>query len=107
MKREAHLIYEICTRELENTTQRYKDASDREKLRTEESERACTRLNYQLEQADIRIQTLESMDQDVAYMLLTNECRYWRNLYRDIEATKVTDLHIIQDLQGLYADWKG
>lgn len=61
MKREACLISEIRSRELENTIKRYKDALDREKLRTEESERAYTRLNYQLEQANIRIQTFESM----------------------------------------------
>ncbi|XP_050876943.1 uncharacterized protein LOC127080673 [Lathyrus oleraceus] len=41
MKREAHLISEIHTYELENTIQRYKDALDREKLRIEESGRAC------------------------------------------------------------------
>lgn len=49
MKREARLISEICIRELENTIQKYKDTLECEKLRTEESERVCTRLKYQLE----------------------------------------------------------
>lgn len=47
------------------------------------------------------------MDHDVAYMLLSNECRYWRKLYKYIKVTKAEDLHIIQDLQGLYVEWKG
>ncbi|XP_050875865.1 uncharacterized protein LOC127079525, partial [Lathyrus oleraceus] len=68
MKREARLISEIRTRELENTIQKYKDTLEREKLKTEE---------------------------------------YWRNLYRDIEVTKAEDVRIIQDLQGLYTEWKG
>ncbi|XP_050883714.1 uncharacterized protein LOC127086928 [Lathyrus oleraceus] len=107
MKREARITSEIRTCELENTIQKYKDTLEREKLRTEESERVCTRLKYQLEQADARIQALEGGDQDVAYMMLLGECRYWRNLYRDIEVTKAEDLRIIQDLHGLYTDWKG
>ncbi|XP_050897035.1 protein MAIN-LIKE 1 [Lathyrus oleraceus] len=85
MKREARLISEIRTRELENTIQKYKDTLEREKLKTEESERVCTRLKYHLERADARIQALEGGDQDAAYMVLLGECRYWRNLYRDIE----------------------
>ena len=40
-------------------------------------------------------------------MVLLGECRYWRNLYRYIEVTKAEDLRIIQDLQGLYTEWKG
>ncbi|XP_050916156.1 uncharacterized protein LOC127131270, partial [Lathyrus oleraceus] len=107
MKREARLISEIRTRELENTIQKYKDALEREKLKTEESERVCTRLKHHLDRADARIQALEGGDQDAAYMVLLNECRYWRNLYRDIEATKAEDVRIIQDLQGLYTEWKG
>lgn len=76
MKKEARLISEIRTRELENTIQTYKDTLDLEQLRTEESGRTCLCLNYQLEQANLRIQALKCMDQDVAYMLLSNECRY-------------------------------
>ncbi|KAI5417924.1 hypothetical protein KIW84_042523 [Lathyrus oleraceus] len=91
MKREARLISEIRTRELENTIQKYKDNLEREKLKTEESERVCTRLIYHLERADARIQALECEDQDAAYMVLLGECRYWRNLYRDIEVTKAED----------------
>ena len=48
MKREARLISEIRTRELENTIQRYKDTLAREQLRTEEAGRACICLNFQL-----------------------------------------------------------
>ncbi|XP_050878259.1 uncharacterized protein LOC127082076, partial [Lathyrus oleraceus] len=107
MKREARLISEIRTRELENTIQKYQDALEREKLKTEESERVCTRLKHHLDRADARIQALEGGDQDAAYMVLLNECRYWRNLYRDIEVTKAEDVRIIQDLQGLYTEWKG
>lgn len=107
MKREARLISEIHTHELENIIQMYKDTLAHEQSRTEESGRACIRLSYQLKQANLRIQALESMDQDVAYMLLSNECIYWRNLYKDIDVTKVEDLCIIQDLQGLYVKWKG
>ncbi|XP_050887708.1 uncharacterized protein LOC127092861 [Lathyrus oleraceus] len=107
MKREAQLISEIRTHELQNTIQKYKDDVEHEKLRTEESERVCTRLNYQLEQANARIQVLEGVDQDAFYLMLLSEYRYWRNLYRDIEVTKVEDLRIIQDLQGLYTEWKG
>lgn len=62
MKREARLISEIHTHVFENTIQRYEDALAYEKLRIEESGRACICLNYQLEQADLRIQSLESMD---------------------------------------------
>ncbi|XP_050895482.1 uncharacterized protein LOC127102110 [Lathyrus oleraceus] len=107
IKREARLISEIRTRELENTIQKYKDTLEREKLRTEESERVCTRLKYQLEQADARIQALEGGDQDAASMMLLGEYRYWRNIYRDIEVTKAEYLRIIQDLKGLYIEWKG
>ncbi|XP_050890237.1 uncharacterized protein LOC127095610, partial [Lathyrus oleraceus] len=107
MKREARLISEIRTRELENTIQKYQDALEREKLKTEESERVCTRLKHHLDRADARIQALEGGDQDAAYMVLLNECRYWRNLYRGIEVTKAEDVRIIQDLQGLYTEWKG
>lgn len=70
-------VLNMCSiRRMKSWIKLYKDALDLEKLRTKESERACTLLNYQLEQADIRIQTLEGMDQDAAYMLLANECRY-------------------------------
>ena len=102
IKREARLIFEIRTRELENNIQRYEDTLAREMLRTKESGRTCICLDFQLEQANLRIQERKSMDQDGAYMLLSNKCRYWRNLYRDIEVTKAEDLVIIQDLQGLY-----
>ncbi|KAI5438410.1 hypothetical protein KIW84_024236 [Lathyrus oleraceus] len=97
---------EIRTRELENTIQKYKDNLEREKLKTEESERVCTRLKHHLDRANARIQALEGGDQNAAYMVLLGECRYWRNLYRDIEVTKAEDVRIIQDLQGLYTEWK-
>ena len=69
-----------------------------EQLRTKEFGRACIRLNYQLEQANRRFQALKCVDQDVAYMMLSIECSYWRNLYKDIEVNKAESMHIIQDL---------
>lgn len=47
-KREAKLISEIRTRELDNTIHRYKDTLAHEQLRTEEAGRACICLNCQL-----------------------------------------------------------
>lgn len=107
MERETRLISEIHTRELEKTIHRYMDTLAHEQLRTEESGRACIHLNFKLEQPNRRNQALNIQDHDATYMLLSNECRYWRNLYRDIEVTKVEDQRIIQDLQGLYVEWKG
>lgn len=70
----------------------------REQLRTKEFGRACIHLNYQLKQTNIRIQALKSVNQDVAYMMLSIECSYWRNLYKDIEVNKAEFVRIIQDL---------
>lgn len=36
-----------------------------------------------------------------------NECRYWKGLYEETNATMAEDQRIIKDLQEIYLEWKG
>lgn len=85
-KRESRLDYEAQICELRDTIKNFKDKLSREVLQKEGGERNCLCLEYQLGEANRRIAGLENQEGDAAYMILKNDCVYWRGLYREARA---------------------
>jgi len=106
-KKEIKLDFEAQIRDLRDALKKCEEKLSREILQKEEAERNCHHLRYQLEEATRRFAVLESQEGDAAYLLLKNDCVYWKRLYREARATLDEDQKVIQKLQELYVEWNG
>lgn len=106
-KKEIKLDFEAQIRDLRDALKKCEEKLSREILQKEEAERNCHHLRYQLEEATRRFAVLESQEGDAAYLLLKNDCVYWKRLYREARATLDEDQKVIKELQELYVEWNG
>ncbi|KAI5409672.1 hypothetical protein KIW84_055207 [Lathyrus oleraceus] len=106
-KKEIKLDFEAQIRDLREALKKCEEKLSREILQKEEAERNCHHLRYQLEEATRRFAVLESQEGDAAYLLLKNDCVYWKRLCREARATLDEDQKVIKELQELYVEWNG
>ncbi|KAI5397899.1 60S ribosomal protein L7a-1 [Lathyrus oleraceus] len=86
-KKEIKLDFEAQIRDLRDALKKCEEKLSREILQKEEAKRNCHHLRHQLEEATRRFAVLESQEGDAAYLLLKNDCVYWKRLYREARAT--------------------
>ncbi|KAI5388802.1 hypothetical protein KIW84_074458 [Lathyrus oleraceus] len=86
-KKEIKLDFEAQIRDLRDALKKCEEKLSREILQKEEAERNCHHLRNQLEEATRRFAVLESQEGDAAYLLLKNDCVYWKRLYREARAS--------------------